>query len=595
MQNLEPDGAVPTPLRQATVPSYLSDYDPSRPGSQKRFHAQLPQITREAAKALFGPEPSRATKPIGQGTAPDHHLLKEQWEKMQEHLRNTSSQVPDRSSRWQQINQENAAFRHRRSQTPGLVVTLQEIKQTHVDLHQQLENLVTDIRDPLKPTIRQTASRPHLPDNPGQERYHSTPAQIQYTGQPVGRRETYFSPPGPGDMLAEDFSHLRVSHWVEGERSYPQYYSVPPRASNSFVDQHGQRTQPLPHEPHYGYTGRAEGGYAPYRTLSEDPAFTQVHSCRVSKPSIPHLTMPDPKQFSRMKFALENILPNDATERFKFKILKDHLRCEEALIVADSYRDSWQPYTDTMLALTKMYGQPHKLALQRIIELMDGPDIHSGDLKAFRLLALRVRSLVGMLEQLGMRGQVELHCGSNVSRLLGKLPHDLIASFKRFIHPMRVAISTLKDLAEWLEYELEMQEDRVKGAGYRREESSNRKKENRTALLGTGKAGETSTPATLLASEPSVNHHKPEMRQGPSAGNVRTKTPLRGKVKDPSPEELLRQLQEERTCKVCMDKLVSIVFIPCGHLVVCGDCAASLRHCPICRAVIRGSVRAFMS
>uniref|UniRef100_A0A8C9QTE8 RING-type E3 ubiquitin transferase n=1 Tax=Scleropages formosus TaxID=113540 RepID=A0A8C9QTE8_SCLFO len=66
-------------------------------------------------------------------------------------------------------------------------------------------------------------------------------------------------------------------------------------------------------------------------------------------------------------------------------------------------------------------------------------------------------------------------------------------------------------------------------------------------------------------------------------------------VGDLSPEEQLRQLQEERTCKICMDKLVSIVFIPCGHLVVCTDCAASLRHCPICRAVIRGSVRAFMS
>ncbi|KAL3974584.1 olfactory receptor [Sarotherodon galilaeus] len=88
---------------------------------------------------------------------------------------------------------------------------------------------------------------------------------------------------------------------------------------------------------------------------------------------------------------------------------------------------------------------------------------------------------------------------------------------------------------------------------------------------------------------------EPEMRQGSSAGNVRTQTPVREKVKENSPEELLRQLQEERTCKVCMDKLVSIVFIPCGHLVVCGDCAASLRHCPICRAVIRGSVRAFMS
>ncbi|XP_072305858.1 baculoviral IAP repeat-containing protein 7-like [Eucyclogobius newberryi] len=85
---------------------------------------------------------------------------------------------------------------------------------------------------------------------------------------------------------------------------------------------------------------------------------------------------------------------------------------------------------------------------------------------------------------------------------------------------------------------------------------------------------------------------EPEVRQGTS---TRTQTTIKEKVKDPSPEELLKQLQEERTCKVCMDKLVSIVFIPCGHLVVCGDCAASLRHCPICRAVIRGSVRAFMS
>ncbi|MGH0127065.1 UNVERIFIED_CONTAM: hypothetical protein FKN15_066922 [Acipenser sinensis] len=67
------------------------------------------------------------------------------------------------------------------------------------------------------------------------------------------------------------------------------------------------------------------------------------------------------------------------------------------------------------------------------------------------------------------------------------------------------------------------------------------------------------------------------------------------RVGDRSPEEQLRQLQEERTCKVCMDKVVSIVFIPCGHLVVCSDCAASLSNCPICHAVIRGSVRAFMS
>ncbi|XP_063315640.1 baculoviral IAP repeat-containing protein 7 isoform X1 [Pelobates fuscus] len=62
-----------------------------------------------------------------------------------------------------------------------------------------------------------------------------------------------------------------------------------------------------------------------------------------------------------------------------------------------------------------------------------------------------------------------------------------------------------------------------------------------------------------------------------------------------STEEELRRLKEERVCKVCLDKDVSMVFVPCGHLVVCTDCAPNLRTCPICRAVIRGNVRAFMS
>ncbi|XP_028850498.1 baculoviral IAP repeat-containing protein 7 [Denticeps clupeoides] len=93
--------------------------------------------------------------------------------------------------------------------------------------------------------------------------------------------------------------------------------------------------------------------------------------------------------------------------------------------------------------------------------------------------------------------------------------------------------------------------------------------------------------------EPST---EPVERQGTSGGGIRAQVAAREKgLANLSAEEQLRQLQEERTCKVCMDKTVSIVFIPCGHLVVCSDCAASLRHCPICRAIIRGSVRAFMS
>ncbi|XP_070600554.1 baculoviral IAP repeat-containing protein 7 isoform X2 [Erythrolamprus reginae] len=62
-----------------------------------------------------------------------------------------------------------------------------------------------------------------------------------------------------------------------------------------------------------------------------------------------------------------------------------------------------------------------------------------------------------------------------------------------------------------------------------------------------------------------------------------------------SMEEKLRRLQEERMCKVCMDKDVSIVLIPCGHLVVCAECAPNLRRCPICRGAIRDSMKAFLS
>ncbi|NWS37149.1 BIR7B protein, partial [Probosciger aterrimus] len=62
-----------------------------------------------------------------------------------------------------------------------------------------------------------------------------------------------------------------------------------------------------------------------------------------------------------------------------------------------------------------------------------------------------------------------------------------------------------------------------------------------------------------------------------------------------STEEQLRCLKEEKMCKVCLDKDVSVVFVPCGHLVACRECALSLRLCPICRAVIQGSVRTYMS
>jgi len=56
-----------------------------------------------------------------------------------------------------------------------------------------------------------------------------------------------------------------------------------------------------------------------------------------------------------------------------------------------------------------------------------------------------------------------------------------------------------------------------------------------------------------------------------------------------------RRLLDAKTCKVCMDKEVNTVFLPCGHLVSCDQCAPKLRNCPVCRTYIRGTVRTFLS
>ena len=214
-----------------------------------------------------------------------------------------------------------------------------------------------------------------------------------------------------------------------------------------------------------------------YRTPS--PVGGQERFYRGPTPTIPDMNHANPREFNRLKIALENLLPTDASERFKYQILVDHLKPEEALLLADSYSNSRHPYTDTMAALTLEYGQPHQLALQRIAELMDGPSIVHGDTRTFKMFALRVRSLVSMLEQVGRNGRVELECDSHVSRLLSKLPHELRSSFHRFIHPLRVPIPTLLDLADWLEYELQVQEDNIRYSSSSRREKEAKNKATR--------------------------------------------------------------------------------------------------------------------
>lgn len=101
----------------------------------------------------------------------------------------------------------------------------------------------------------------------------------------------------------------------------------------------------------------------PQRLTSPVPRTnTSERTYKGPAPLIPKFTRGDPREFSRLKLALDNILPDDATEMFKYQVLCDHLKFEEALLIADSYSNYLSPYSDTMASLTKHYGQPHQLS-----------------------------------------------------------------------------------------------------------------------------------------------------------------------------------------------------------------------------------------
>jgi len=88
------------------------------------------------------------------------------------------------------------------------------------------------------------------------------------------------------------------------------------------------------------------------------PVCLRERTYRGPIPTIPDFTKKDPSEFTRLKIALENLLPPDATELFRYQILLDHLKFEEARLVANAYLNSPTPYSDTMAALTDKFGQP---------------------------------------------------------------------------------------------------------------------------------------------------------------------------------------------------------------------------------------------
>lgn len=78
-----------------------------------------------------------------------------------------------------------------------------------------------------------------------------------------------------------------------------------------------------------------------------------------------------------------------------------------------------------------------------------------------------------------------------------------------------------------------------------------------------------------------------------SAEEKKLKMPEQEEKKDEENVEASKR-EEALDCKVCFERQLNIVFLPCGHLITCDQCAIKLTQCAMCRRRIDDTVRVFI-
>lgn len=96
----------------------------------------------------------------------------------------------------------------------------------------------------------------------------------------------------------------------------------------------------------------------------------------------------------------------------------------------------------------------------------------------------------------------------------------------------------------------------------------------------------TSTTVSILPSTSGAQGGDVQPRVSPSAGGDADLDPKKM-------DEKLREYEQEKRCKVCLDRDAVVVFVPCGHLCTCIPCANALRNCPLCRKRITKSMKIY--
>lgn len=63
----------------------------------------------------------------------------------------------------------------------------------------------------------------------------------------------------------------------------------------------------------------------------------------------------------------------------------------------------------------------------------------------------------------------------------------------------------------------------------------------------------------------------------------------------PEGENEKKKKEDYAKCKICIEKEINCILLPCSHVVACINCAVGLNNCPICRERIQTWGRAYLA
>ncbi|XP_021324376.1 uncharacterized protein [Danio rerio] len=325
----------------------------------------------------------------------------------------------------------------------------------------------------VSPDVVRIQSSPWpLPNNP------PTVEELSQSLRKTHLRDTYFQSPPPvsrettltSHQYATPYSsspldqirthqHNQAEPWTKPlpplpgqqpiQTTQPHFYNIPPAAVHPVHSRFVSVTEPMP-QTSYQATSQFRANTVPYA-----PPPPSYWSPTVEGPTFPDFYKEDRAQYVELRMALDNLLHPQIPENYKYSILLKHVKVPNAHRLVLAHAESVTPYTNALQALDRRYGRPYQFVLREIETLENLPAIRAGDERAFDEFSLRVQAIVGMLKALKDDGIEELHSGSNVKRLLNRLPRSQQTQFRRHHlkrNPDKTKFSLL-EFADWLQLE----------------------------------------------------------------------------------------------------------------------------------------------